>query len=86
MADKFKAWSQNAKGRFYVDKGCIACDACCATAPKNFKMHADGHSVVAKQPENAAEIEACKEAIAGCPVESIGDDREDASGELGVAS
>lgn len=79
MADKFKAWPQNAKGRFYVDEGCIACDNCCAIAPVNFKMHKDGHSVLVKQPENPAELKACLEAKEHCPVESIGDDREAAS-------
>jgi ferredoxin len=33
-------------------------------------------SIVYKQPENAEEEALCREAIEGCPVEAIGDDRE----------
>lgn len=74
----------NTKGKFYVDTQCIACDACVNEAPKNFKMHEDGHSYVAKQPENAEEDAACKAAKDACPVEAIGDD-EEPSGKEGAA-
>jgi ferredoxin len=78
MADKKDQWPENTKGKFYVDKTCIACVACAMAAPNNFKMMdtGDGHAFMAKQPQNAAEEEACREAMAGCPVEAIGDDGE----------
>jgi len=78
MADRSNAWSENVKGRYFVDCTCIACDTCCATAPANFNMHDDGHSVLVKQPENAAEEAACQEAIASCPVDAIGMDKDSA--------
>jgi len=45
--------------------------------PANFTREEDeGYSFVYKQPENDEEIEQCKEAMEGCPVEAIGDDGE----------
>lgn len=73
MADKNDKYPQNLDGPYYVDRTCIACDACCITAPLHFKMHEDdGHAFVIKQPEGADEEALCKEAMEGCPVESIG--------------
>lgn len=74
MADKSQSWEQNAKGKFFVDQTCIACDACVTTAPANFAMHEDGHAILSKQPKDAAEEALCKEAMEGCPVEAIGND------------
>ena len=75
MANKTDQWPQNATGKFYVDRTCIACDACCIAAPNNFKMHEeDGHAYLSKQPQSEAEEEQCKEAMDGCPVEAIGND------------
>lgn len=66
-------WPQNAPGPFFVDQSCIACDACCLTAPQNFKMHEiEGHAYVAKQPETPEEEALCQQALEGCPVEAIG--------------
>ena len=77
MADKGKKYDDNLPGRFYVDKECIACDACVLTAPKNFSMHEeDGHAYVSSQPKSPEEEAACKEAMEGCPVEAIGDIEE----------
>ncbi len=77
MADKNDVWPENAKGKFFVDKTCITCDACCMAAPNNFKMNEnDGHAFLNKQPENRFEEEQCKEAMEGCPVEAIGSDGE----------
>jgi ferredoxin len=77
MADKGTKWEENVKGKIYVDKSCIACDACVLTAAKNFSMHeVDGHAFVAKQPATPEEEAACKEAMEGCPVEAIGNDGE----------
>jgi ferredoxin len=75
MADKTDGWPQNQPGKFYVDKTCIACDACVLTAPDNFKMDEDdGHAFLSKQPASPTEEEVCREAMEGCPVEAIGND------------
>lgn len=75
MADKTDAWPENQPGKFFVDRTCIACDACCIAAPDNFKMNEDdGHAYLSKQPEGAAEEDQCREAMEGCPVEAIGND------------
>ncbi len=77
MADKTDKYSENVKGKFYVDRSCIACDACVTTAPDNFGMdEEDGHSFLIKQPAGEEEVEMCEEAMEGCPVEAIGDDGE----------
>lgn len=77
MADKNDTWPENAKGKFYVDRTCIACDACCIVAPDNFKMHEiDGHAFLTKQPATPQEEDQCKEAMEGCPVEAIGNNGE----------
>lgn len=77
MADKNDVWPDNAKGKFFVDKTCIACDACCIAAPDNFKMNEnDGHAFLSKQPATPEEVDQCREAMEGCPVEAIGSDRE----------
>ena len=77
MADKSKKFSENVAGRFYVDKECIACDACILAAPDYFKMHEDdGHAYVTKQPDSPEAEAQCKEAMEGCPVEAIGNDGE----------
>ena len=76
MADKNDAWPENVPGKVYVDRTCIACDACCLAAPNNFKMNEnDGHAYLSKQAETPEEEEQCKEAAEGCPVEAIGSDR-----------
>ncbi len=77
MADKEEANPKNVKGPFYVDSQCIDCDLCRETAPENFSRDEDeGYSYVSKQPENDEELELCREAMEGCPVEAIGDDGE----------
>jgi ferredoxin len=76
MADRSQSWKDNVPGKVFVDQSCIACDACVLAAPKNFKMHEeDGHAFVAKQPESPEEEASCKEAMEGCPVEAIGNDK-----------
>lgn len=75
MADKANRYEQNTAGKFYVDNQCISCDACCTTAPNNFKMNdEEGHAFVSKQPSSPEEEAQCKEAMEGCPVEAIGND------------
>lgn len=75
MADLSAKFSQNIAGKYYVDDQCIACDACVVEAPNFFQMNdEDGHAFVSKQPQTEAEIEECENALAGCPVEAIGND------------
>lgn len=73
MADVTDKWPENKAGKFYVDRTCIACDACCIAAPDNFKMNEnDGHAYLSKQPDSPEEENFCQEALEGCPVEAIG--------------
>ena len=75
MATLTERIPQNAPGRFYVDLTCIDCDQCRATAPDFFERNAEiGMSVVFRQPVTATELEQAREALAGCPTESIGED------------
>jgi len=75
MANKSEKWEENAPGKFFVDKTCIACDACVLAAPDNFKMNEnDGHAFLSKQPATPEEESQCREAMEGCPVEAIGND------------
>ena len=75
MADKTNKFDENIAGKYYVDKECIACDACVMAAPDHFGMDEDdGHAFVTKQPQGDEENEACVEALESCPVEAIGDD------------
>lgn len=75
MPNKEDKWEENAPGKFYVDKTCIACDACVIAACDNFKMNEnDGHAFLSKQPASPDEEDKCREAMEGCPVEAIGND------------
>ncbi len=76
MADVANKYPENITGKFFVDDQCIDCDLCRETAPHNFTRNEDGgHSYVFKQPESPEEEALCKEAMEGCPVEAIGNDR-----------
>jgi ferredoxin len=84
MADKNDKWEDNVGGyslaagkkvSFYVDRECILCSVCSDAAPNNFKIsEKEDHDICYKQPENEEELELCYDALAGCPVEAIGDD------------
>ncbi len=77
MADKDNKFDENKPGKYYVDRECIACDACVMAAPDHFDMDEDdGHAFVKLQPKNEEELEACEEALDSCPVEAIGSDGE----------
>ena len=77
MADFANKHNENASGKYFVDDQCIDCDLCRETAPANFTRQDDGgYSYVYKQPETDEETAACEEALAGCPVEAIGNDGE----------
>ncbi len=80
MADKTKKYPENVGGKFYVDRECIACDACVMSAPQNFGMDEnDGHAFVKQQPATTEEEDLCKEAMDGCPVEAIGNNGENST-------
>ena len=65
----------NVRGTFYVDSSCLDCDFCRALAPNNFTRDAEhGAYYVSKQPENPEEFARCRDAVEGCPCESIGAD------------
>ena len=73
MADINEKWEKNKPGPWFVDKSCIACDACVLTAPDQFSMDEDdGHAFISKQPTTQEEEALCQEASEGCPVEAIG--------------
>jgi ferredoxin len=77
MADSSNKHQENITGKYFVDDQCIDCDLCRETAPANFTRQNDGgYSYVFKQPETEDEVRACEEALAGCPVEAIGNDGE----------
>jgi ferredoxin len=77
MADSSEACEENVPGAWYVDKSCIFCGLCNSIAPDNFAESEDGtHDYVYKQPDNDEELAACQDAMAQCPVNSIGNDRE----------
>jgi ferredoxin len=78
MADKTRKYPENISGKYYVDKECIACDACVMCAPNHFNMsEEDGHAFVIKQPLDSGEEDLCREAMEGCPVEAIGNNGEE---------
>ena len=73
MATLLDRLSENTPGSFYVDSSCIDCDQCRSLAPEFFARNDDiGMSIVQRQPIADEEIELCREAMAGCPSESIG--------------
>ena len=73
MADNSSTVANNVPGAWYVDTNCINCNACVTAAPDNFEA-GDEFTFVKKQPAGDAELAACEEAKAGCPVEAIGND------------
>lgn len=77
MADKLLKWPENAPGAYYVDESCIASDFCISAAPEHFRMDDSGHAYVYRQPATPEEHQRCREALAGCPVNAIGDNGND---------
>jgi len=75
MADRNAKHPTNIPGKYFVDTSCSACQVCVSVAPDNFKMSdSEDHAFVFKQPEGAAEVDACEDALKGCPEEAIGSD------------
>ena len=74
MADPSQKWPENADGRFFVDQECIDCDLCREIAPDYFTRHKKGgYSYVFRQPDSEEGLAQCREALAECPVEAIGE-------------
>jgi ferredoxin len=75
MANLADIVPENVKGQYYVDRSCLYCDLCRQIAPNNFReINEMGWAAVFKQPETPEEDKACREAMEGCPTESIGSD------------
>lgn len=74
MARLGDRWPDNAPGRFFVDTGCIVCKVCSELAPDHFRLsEAEDHDVVYAQPHGDEQVAACREALAACPVDAIGE-------------
>jgi ferredoxin len=74
MAEARNRLPENVAGPFYVDSQCIDCDVCRITAPRNFRREeTKGYSYVSRQPGRADELARCRDAMACCPVEAIGE-------------
>jgi ferredoxin len=73
---KLNVHPESAPGKFYIDTDVCTCSAACEIeAPKNIKIDdVELTAYVFKQPENADELEALKNAIWVCPVEAVVDD------------
>ena len=75
MADKTLKLPENFPGKYYVDETCTACQVCTGAAPNHFRMNDEEETAhVFNQPSTQEEEEECREAMKGCPCESIGDD------------
>jgi ferredoxin len=73
VAELTDRYEENAEGSWFVDAQCIDCDVCRVTAPANFaRQEEKGYSYVMAQPSDPEQEEKCREAMASCPVEAIG--------------
>jgi glyoxylase-like metal-dependent hydrolase (beta-lactamase superfamily II)/ferredoxin len=73
MADRRRAWPDNAAGSFFVDRTCIDCGTCQRLAGETFE-DAGGHSRVRRQPPDGAAALRAGMALVACPTASIGTD------------
>jgi glyoxylase-like metal-dependent hydrolase (beta-lactamase superfamily II) len=73
MAERKRAFPDNAPGHFFVDRHCIDCETCYTLAPEVFE-DAGGHSRVQRQPVTPAEKHRARMALVACPTASIGSD------------
>lgn len=75
MADRSDKNPLNVPGAFYNDTSCIDCDICREIAPAFFRRDDDeGMSYVWKQPVTPDELLLAREAMEGCPTDTIGCD------------
>ncbi len=80
MADLSLRIPENVPGPIYVDDTCMHCDLCREIAPTVFhEVRGGGWFAVFHQPTTVEELSLVREAIEGCPTESIGSDGESAS-------
>lgn len=77
MADLSSRLSINSTGKYYVDNTCIDCDLCRQTSDSFERADDLGYSYVKHQPVTKEEIEKAEEALAGCPVNAIGNDGDE---------
>lgn len=62
----------NVEGKYYVSEDCDGCAYCASVAPENFEYDKSTNTYyVAKQPENAGELELVLEAMEDCPVDAV---------------
>jgi len=71
MAQRARAFPGNAPGSLFVDQTCIDCGTCYEFLPSVFR-DAGEHSLVARQPGDAAERQRALMALLACPTGSIG--------------
>ena len=75
MANRNEKNPGNVPGAFYVDSSCIDCDLCRESAPSFFTRNDEaGLTIVVRQPVTPDEIQQAREALEGCPSDSIGED------------
>lgn len=84
MAVLAQAFPDNAPGSFFVDRGCIDCETCCAVVPEVF-ADAPGHSRVHRQPATPDERRRARLALVACPTASIGTDDKDAMADAAAS-
>jgi ferredoxin len=61
-------------GPFFVDETCIACDTCVGISSLHFQLTLDSdHAYVIAQPQTEGDRQKCREALAKCPVQAIGE-------------
>lgn len=77
MANPNNKLPGSAPGRFFIDSDlCVSCGACIVKAPNNFTP-GDGGYYINRQPTTPDEIQACTEALKGCPVDAVGDNGDE---------
>ena len=75
MADPGERYEDNVPGPFYTDRNCVLCNECFELAPGHFRMSKAGdHMIVHQQPGNGEQRALCERAMAGCPMDAVGDD------------
>jgi glyoxylase-like metal-dependent hydrolase (beta-lactamase superfamily II) len=84
MAERSKAYADNAAGSFFVDRTCIDCETCYTLAPDTFE-DAGNRSRVHRQPETAGELRRARMALVACPTASIGSDDRNGIAEAAAA-
>jgi glyoxylase-like metal-dependent hydrolase (beta-lactamase superfamily II)/ferredoxin len=84
MADRSRAFPDNAPGSFFVDRTCIDCGTCHGLDGGTFE-DAGGHSRVRRQPRDETESLRAGMALVACPTASIGTDDRAAARRAAVS-